>query len=84
MAVHQPRMRMTMTMRLARRVVGRVHMLVMLVVPVPMLVLHRLMDVQVLMLLGQMNHHARRHQRGSHEEAQIGRASCRERVLYRV
>ena len=62
MAMHQGRVPMQMRVRLARWVFRTVAMLVMRVVSVPVLVLHRFVNVLMLMSFGQMEPQAQRHQ----------------------
>jgi hypothetical protein len=62
MPMHQRQVPMQMRVRLARRVVRTVAMLVMLVVGVPVLVLHRFVNMLMLMSFGEMEPQAQRHQ----------------------
>ena len=62
MGVLQPAVRVGMGVRLPRRIAGAVRVPMMLVVHVRMGVLHRLVDVLVLVPLGQMQPDAERHQ----------------------
>jgi len=68
MAMHEGRMAMPMRMQVAGRIGRCVHMLVMSVVPVPMLVLQRFMDVLVFVLLGQVQPQAEPHQAAGDDE----------------
>ena len=58
-------MPMTMAVRLARRIIRRVFVLMMLVVHVSMCMLHLLVNVLVLVALGEMKPHARGHACGA-------------------
>ena len=62
--VPKGRVVMPVGVRLAGRIVGAVGVLVMLVVDVAMLMVHRLMQVVVFVLLGQMQIDAQRHEDG--------------------
>jgi hypothetical protein len=62
MPMHDRRMTMPVRMRLSRRYVGPMLMLVMIVVPMPVLVLRRVMNVLVIVLLGQVQPESETHQ----------------------
>lgn len=66
--VNQPGMAVAMRVRLAGRIVRGVVVAVMRVVHVPVLVLHRLMDVLVRVPLGQVQPHARAHEQAGGAE----------------
>ena len=63
------RVPVTMRMRLANRIVWPVGMLVMFIVPVPMLVHHLSVPVLVLMLFGDVQIDAKRHQGARGDQA---------------
>ena len=68
MAVHEPRMRMGMRVRLARRIVRRVRMTMVRVVHVAMLVHVRVVRMLVHVALGEMEIKPHRHQPGGGDE----------------
>jgi hypothetical protein len=61
-SMFQPRVLVAMSMRFARRILGRMYVLVVLVVMVEMFVFHRLMDVLVFVSLGDVEPHANEHE----------------------
>jgi hypothetical protein len=70
MPVDQAVVPMPMTVRFAGRVAGAVRVLMMLVVPMPVFMVHRLVNVLVLVPLGQMQPEAEAHQTASNEQLQ--------------
>ena len=70
MPVDQADVPMPMSVRLAGRVAGAVRVLMMLVVPMPVFMVHRLVNVLVLVPLGQMQPEAEAHQTASNEQLQ--------------
>ena len=62
MPVHERRMTVPMHMRLSGRHVGPVVMSMVLVVPMPVLVFHRVMNVLVIVLLDQVQPEPEAHQ----------------------
>ena len=69
MLVQHRRVPVTMRMRLARRMVWPVGMLMMFIVPVPVLMHHLGMTVLVLMLFGDVQIDAKRHQDARGDQA---------------
>lgn len=63
MLVLQPLMPMDVGMRLPPWIAGRVHMLMVFIMHVGMRVLHRLMNMLVLVMLGQVQPHTDTHQK---------------------
>ena len=61
MRVDEPLMSMTMAVRFARRIIGRMHMLMMLIVHMGVRVLQLFVNVFVLVSLGEMQPHAYSH-----------------------
>ena len=74
MTVTQRRVDVPVAVRLLHVGTGDVLVLMMFVVPMKMVVLERLVDVLVLVALGEMKPHAHRHQRGRDHEP------CRHRL----
>ena len=72
MCVGEGFMTVPMCVRFPRRIVRLVRMLVVRVVCVKVFVLQRLVHVQVLVLLGQVQPHAERHERGAAGQEQSG------------
>ena len=70
MPVHQAHVPMAMSVRFARRVAGAMRVLMMLVVTMPVFMLHRFVNVLVLVPLGQMQPEAETHQSASNEQLQ--------------
>jgi len=68
MAMHHPAMRMRVCMRLVLRPGETVAVLMMLIVHVGMRMLHRLVQVLMLVALRQVQPHAERHERGRDPE----------------
>ena len=67
MAMPEWSMHVRMTVRLARRDIGGVRVLMVLVVPVEMVVLHHLVHVLVLVVFGEVEPDADRHERRRQE-----------------
>lgn len=70
MSMAEPLMTVRMGVRLARRIVGRMRVLMMLVVNMQMLVLHRLMHVLMLVHFRDMQPHADCHEHTRSRELQ--------------
>jgi len=71
MRMYQTRVLMTMGMRFARRIVGRMLVLVVLVVVMEMFVFHRVVDVLVFVSLGHMQPNADEHENARSTEGPI-------------
>lgn len=71
--VHQPRMRMKMGMRLARRIGRPVRMLVVRIVTMAMLMHHRFVHMLMRMMLGEMEEEAETHQHGRSDKGERDR-----------
>lgn len=67
MPMHQPDVLVLVGMRLTGRIVRRMIVLVVFVVPVPVFMLHVIMKVVVCVDLGQMQPKPRGHQRARHQ-----------------
>ena len=68
MTMHEARMAMPVRMRLARWIGRDVLMTMVRVVTMPVFVLHRLVDVLVIVPLGQVQPEAQTHEDAGHEE----------------
>ena len=78
MRMYQTRVLVTMGMRFARRIVGRMRMLMMLVMVMEMFVFQRVVDVLVFVLLGHMQPNAYEHEnaRGAECPIELALSDC--------